>query len=151
MKAKKSTKPKEYKTSPKDRERFRNYRLENPDAYRIWHAENRVGTFEKKIKDLIKSSKARSKIIDVEHSISEKDFTPVTHCPLLGIKLNFASVGKGYHCDSPSIDRIDSSKGYVPGNVWVISSRANRMKSDATIEELQMLVANLTKIWGGGK
>ncbi len=37
--------------------------------------------------------------------------------------------------NSPTIDRINSSRGYEPGNIEVISWRANRMKGDATAEE----------------
>lgn len=42
---------------------------------------------------------------------------------------------------SPSIDRVDTSKGYTPENCRVISWRANRLKSDATPEELVLLLA----------
>lgn len=38
---------------------------------------------------------------------------------------------------------IDSSKGYIKGNVWVVSKRANTIKNNATLEELELLVANL--------
>jgi hypothetical protein len=38
-----------------------------------------------------------------------------------------------------SIDRIDPSKGYTPDNVWLISQRANRIKNDATPEELKLI------------
>jgi hypothetical protein len=37
---------------------------------------------------------------------------------------------------SPSLDRIKPELGYVPGNIQVISARANVMKNDATPEEL---------------
>jgi hypothetical protein len=55
-------------------------------------------------------------------------------CPVLGIPLNYF-VDTFRQEDSPSIDRIDSSKGYIPGNVVVISYRANRIKNDGTPEE----------------
>ena len=151
MKAKKTTKPKVYKTTEAKRAAARRWLKKNPHYAREWQRENLSGTFEKKLRGLLQISRGRAKYNNIDHSISEKDFTPVTHCPLLGIELNFSSVGRGYHDDSPSIDRIDPSKGYVPGNVWIISSRANRMKSNATIEELQLLAANLAKIWGEGK
>lgn len=42
---------------------------------------------------------------------------------------------------SPTLDRIVPSRGYVVGNVAVISMRANRLKSDASVAELQALVS----------
>jgi len=41
---------------------------------------------------------------------------------------------------APSIDRVDNSKGYVPGNVRIISWRANRLKNDATVEEMELII-----------
>jgi hypothetical protein len=37
---------------------------------------------------------------------------------------------------SPSLDQLIARNGYVRGNVWVISHRANTLKSNATSEEL---------------
>ena len=62
---------------------------------------------------------------------------PVT-CPIFGIELHF-----NRSCasdDSYSIDRIDSSRGYELDNIIVISQRANRIKNNATFEELEKLV-----------
>ena len=71
-----------------------------------------------------------------------EDITFPTHCPLLGYKLNYRG-NKGQHNSNASIDRIDPTKGYVKGNVWVISYRANVLRNNASIEELELLVSNL--------
>lgn len=41
----------------------------------------------------------------------------------------------------PSLDRVVPSLGYVKGNVRVISFRANRIKSDATADELRAVLS----------
>jgi hypothetical protein len=64
------------------------------------------------------------------------------NCPVLGIPLNYHGVEKqGWSRtdNSPSIDRIDSSKGYTLDNMQIISWRANRIKNDSTPEELRLL------------
>jgi hypothetical protein len=48
------------------------------------------------------------------------------------LKMNRSSIGP----DSATVDRIDSRLGYVPGNVIVVSCKANRIKNDATVEEM---------------
>ena len=63
-------------------------------------------------------------------------------CPILGIPMqwnigNHHGQGKGRAiATSKSLDRIDSSQGYVKGNVIIISWRANRLKNNATLEDL---------------
>ena len=58
-------------------------------------------------------------------------------CPILGTTLR-RNVGRAdQRNDSAQLDRIDSSKGYIPGNIQVISGLANRMKNNATKEELR--------------
>ena len=82
---------------------------------------------------LFNIAKQRSCKKGMEFSITVEDLYMPEFCPLLGVKLDSYSDSVDMH---PSIDRIDSSKGYVKGNVWIISHRANRIKSDATCEEL---------------
>ncbi len=72
-------------------------------------------------------------------------------CPMLGIELNYDGTGKSGWTradNSPSIDRIDSDKGYEAGNIHIISWRANRIKNDSTPEELEAIakyMKDLTK------
>ena len=55
-------------------------------------------------------------------------------CPVLGIKMERGDA-KSIN-NSPSIDRIIPEKGYVPGNVIIVSMRANIIKSNATPDEI---------------
>jgi hypothetical protein len=65
-----------------------------------------------------------------------------SHCPIFGTPLEWSAVrnnGRASLPNSPSLDRIDPSKGYVKGNVWIISMRANSIKNDASHEELKLV------------
>ena len=64
-------------------------------------------------------------------------------CPILGMKLVNVNQGRGYHTNSPSLDKINPTLGYVKGNVRVISARANLLKNDATSHELRLVLADL--------
>ena len=97
---------------------------------------------------LWRQARDRAKRKGMEFTISPQDVHDaiVEKCPVLGIDLKLS--GKQYWDTSPSIDRLDSSKGYTPSNIWVISAKANRIKSDATLVELKMLVAALERKYG---
>lgn len=80
-------------------------------------------------------ARVRAKKRGQEFSLTRADIVIPERCPVLGILLER---GVGLACaGSPSLDRIDNAKGYVPGNVIVISNRANSLKSDASVEELR--------------
>lgn len=122
------------------KEYARQYRKDNPELVK----EQIKRSYEKqKVTNfkglLISSIKARAKQNNVEFTLSEKDVIWNTHCPILGVELSFRSKGKRE--TAASLDRIDNTKGYVRGNVHLISNRANRIKSDATIEELEKIIA----------
>ena len=91
----------------------------------------------------IKEARRRADKRGLDFDITKDDIVVPEYCPLIGIKLNVNENGAGP--DSPSIDRIDSNKGYVKDNIWVISHRANTVKNDASFEELFTLVYNLKK------
>ena len=71
-----------------------------------------------------------------EFTISVEDITIPDICPILGIPLNVNSGRPGAYKNSPSLDRIDNSKGYTPDNIQVISQEANAMKRSASNSEL---------------
>lgn len=102
-------------------------------------------SFEYRLQMLVNASKQRAKTKNREHTLTLKDIKelyPIDgKCPVFGFDLEFNSAG--FRETSPSIDRIDSSKGYTRDNVQVISWKANRLKAYATVEDLETLVAFL--------
>jgi hypothetical protein len=87
---------------------------------------------------MLKDARKRAKRFNLEYNIDITDIVIPENCPILNIPLVH---GTKYQTDSsPSLDRIDSSKGYIKGNVRVISVRANRLKQDSTIEELKRII-----------
>jgi|ERR1700731_185864 len=93
---------------------------------------------------MLYSARNNAKRNNLPCTIKKNDVVIPEFCPLLGIKIECTS---GPRTDnSPSLDKIIPEFGYVPGNVWVVSWRANRLKSDSTLTELRMLVENLSKV-----
>lgn len=89
-------------------------------------------------KRMLQRAKSRAELKGLDFSITEEDIDIPESCPVLGIPLE---KGTGVATDaSPSLDRLRPSKGYVPGNVAVISYKANRIKSDATLTELRKVL-----------
>lgn len=91
----------------------------------------------KRAKFIIK--KSNMKRAGIEFTINFGEIEWPEYCPVLGIKLDYFV--SGFPTDySPSFDRLDCSKGYVPGNVVIMSNRANRIKNDASVNEIRMLL-----------
>lgn len=89
---------------------------------------------------LLNGAKRRAKLKGLHFDISVSDLLPMpTVCPVLGITLRLCGGGNNRAPDLPTIDRIDNSKGYVTGNVMIISYRANQLKSDASLDELKRI------------
>lgn len=70
----------------------------------------------------------------VQFSISVQSIVIPAICPVLGIPI---VLGERRSESSPSLDRTVPERGYVPGNVRVISDKANRLKADLTITQLE--------------
>lgn len=77
--------------------------------------------------------KRRAQRKGIPCTITIDDISIPDKCPILDIPL---VRGVGVVCaNSPSIDQIEVGKGYVLGNIQVISSLANRMKNSGTLEQ----------------
>lgn len=80
--------------------------------------------------------RARKKGFDFDLTV--EDITPLpAHCPVFGQP--FEPNNGHQNPNAYSLDRIDNSKGYVRGNVAVISYLANRLKNDATPDQLRRI------------
>lgn len=90
---------------------------------------------------MLSNARARAIAAGVPFKVKLEDIVVPTHCPILGVPLYQTLGKKGGGPNSPSLDRIEPHLGYVLGNIIVISSRANRLKSDATAEEMRKIAS----------
>ena len=98
--------------------------------YRLWTSENPE-------RYLVNSARNRAKRKNIYFDLKPSDIVIPDVCPVLGIPLDNRSPGRsGPTEDSASIDRLDNNKGYIKGNVFVISWKANKIKSNGTYEEI---------------
>ena len=86
------------------------------------------------------NAKHRAKKKGLSFTITIDDIVIPETCPLLGIPL--VSTSDKRDPRNPSLDQRQPGKGYTQENIWVISSRANWLKADGTLEEFKMLVEN---------
>jgi len=94
--------------------------------------------------NMFHNAQHRAKIKGIPFSITIDDIIIPETCPLLGIPL--VSTNDKRDPRNPSLDQKIPGKGYTPDNIWVMSSRANWIKSDASLQELELLVENLKKL-----
>jgi hypothetical protein len=111
------------------------YVLANPDHYRNAYRQ-RVLKPEQMVKDTYYAIRRKCKKLDLPFDLTLTDIVIPKYCPVLGIELRKELTGKPTDY-SPSVDRIIPELGYVRGNIAIISYRANRIKNDATLDELE--------------
>lgn len=107
-----------------------NYKLNNPEAW------------------LLKNCKARARQKGMDFNLELSDIYIPDICPIMKQPLQY--IPGGYSDYSPSVDRIDSTQGYIKGNIWVISSIANRMKWNATKDQLLQFAKGIISLEIGG-
>lgn len=141
--------PRKYATETERVEARRRSRREwaqrNPEkgkAYYEAHKEerrayNRHWREKNAAKVMLERARRRANRDGVEFDLDTAFVAAITplFCPVFGVPLTLAEGAAGPN--SPSLDRKDPSKGYVQGNVQVISNKANMMKQNATEDELK--------------
>lgn len=96
---------------------------------RDYHAENPA-------RSMLRSARKRAVKYGLPFDLKLADIKIPVYCPALGIPLIAGGNAHAPTDNSPSLDRIKPELGYVKGNVIVVSLRANRIKTDATLEEI---------------
>lgn len=94
-------------------------------------------------KYMLKGARDRANKRGLEFSLDIGDLEIPDVCPVLGIpmkKVEYGKTKRGFNGESYSIDRLDPTKGYTKENCRVISMRANRLKMDASTEEVALLL-----------
>lgn len=102
----------------------------------LWRRKNAV-------RSMLRSAARRAAEMGWEFNIECSDIHIPEFCPVLGMPLMMGT--RMAHGGSPSLDRFDNMQGYIKGNVRVISRRANTLKSDATIDELEAVIAYMRR------
>lgn len=93
--------------------------------------------------EMLQRLRNRAKASNIPFNLTKEDISIPEFCPVLGMKMSPHVDGPSP--TSPSVDRVIPALGYVKGNVNVISLRANRLKSNASIEDLEKVLAYIRK------
>lgn len=89
-------------------------------------------------KQLLVNARMRSRRLKIKFNLALEDIVIPLLCPVLGIAIKTGNTKQSKN--SPSIDRVNSKLGYIKNNIRVISWRANDLKKDASIEELEQVL-----------
>ncbi len=101
------------------------------------HKSSNVENYKKNpVKKFFQNLKGRAKRENILFNLDMEDIVIPEFCPVLGIPIITFSNSD----NSPSVDKFNPKLGYVKDNIYVISKRANRIKCDANIEELEKVL-----------
>lgn len=136
------------------KEQIKNYSVEynmRPEVVErkaTWYQEKMSKmSIKERLELMVKRASHRAKLKGVDFNITWEDVEYVEICPILEIPLNWGETSNegGRNIDTPSLDRINPELGYVKGNVKIISTLANMMKSSASKEQISLFCKNINK------
>ena len=108
------------------------------ESNKRWFDKNKTD-IEWRKKKIYNITRNRANRKNIPFEIEYSDIEWPTHCPVFGVELEYTSLDKAKF-NSASIDKIFPELGYVKGNVKIISHRANWLKQDSTIEQLEKII-----------
>lgn len=123
------------------------FRKKHPERFRELRQKHKKKTFKT---ELVRRAKVRGRKRGLDATITVADLHWPSHCPVLGLALSYPNLYgerglQHMQPNWPSLDRYEPAKGYVTGNVFVISCRANTLKSNATYEEILKVAKYLAR------
>jgi hypothetical protein len=95
---------------------------------------------------LLVAARKRAKLKGFEFNLELSDIVIPERCPVFGTPFSYDKVVGRTNPDTPSIDRIRNSEGYIKGNICVISHRANIMKGSMTLSDCEAVVAYMRRM-----
>jgi hypothetical protein len=136
------------------------YRARNPEKKRAYdiaydaahREEKRAYRAARRLNDwatiACNTARARAKKQGVKFEMKPEDLLPIPAvCPFTLLPFCFITKNGKAVAQSPSVDRIKPDRGYVSGNVRVISYQANRAKGDITDPDLFQRLADDARLW----
>jgi hypothetical protein len=119
-------------------------KMQKVEGYReVYLKQKREEFLKSYIRHLFLRTKKRALKNNLEFNLDISDINIPETCPILEVPLVIGT--KEDYEYSPSIDRIDNEKGYIKGNIQIISKKANSMKNSATLEELHKFCKNILR------
>lgn len=136
---------------------YASYRMRNAEkvseyqaAWHAKHRDRRIGEARERREqrnrefpagEMVARARARSKQLGIPFDLDVEDILIPSVCPVLGIPIFFKLGSRGPGPNSPSLDRFDPAGGYTKDNVVVISHRANTLKNNASLDEMERVLA----------
>ena len=111
------------------------YQENKEDISKKQHTERRLNPE----KTMWYRAKDRAKKKSFEFNLDESDIVIPKYCPVFPEIELIINDGKSSY-NSPSLDRVDNNKGYTKGNIRVISSRANILKKNGSLNDFKRLI-----------
>lgn len=102
---------------------------------KIWSGYTKTYRDKNPIRAKLMVIRAKCKKEKLPFDLTEEEILIPTVCPVLDIPLDGSTRDNQW-----SIDRINPSKGYTKANTRIISMRANRLKNDASILDVERIL-----------